>query len=61
MRMRPPTWLPWLGPALAAGAGALAGTFWLGGGFWTVLLAALICGFAPIVAYRVWKRLHHRG
>ena len=22
MKMRPPTWLPWLGPVLAAGAGA---------------------------------------
>ena len=61
MRMRPPTWLPWLGPVLAAGAGALAGEYWLGGGFWVVLFAALICGFAPIIGYQVWKRLHHRG
>ena len=49
MRLRPPTWLPWLGPVLAAGAGALAGEVWLGGGFWMVLIAALLCGFAPIV------------
>ena len=33
MKMRPPAWLPWLGPVLAAGAGALAGEYWLGGGF----------------------------
>ena len=61
MKMRPPMWLPWLGPVLAAGAGALAGELWLGGGFWTVLIAALIGGFAPIVGYRVWKHLHHRA
>lgn len=61
MQMRPPAWLPWLGPVLAAGAGALAGEFWLGGGFWTVLFTALICGFAPIIGYRIWKRLHHKG
>ena len=24
------------------------------------LQAALVCGFAPILGYRVWKRLHHR-
>jgi len=59
MRMRPPHWLPFLGPFLAAAAGALAGRL-LGGGFWTVLIAALVCGFAPIIGYRVWKRLHHR-
>ena len=47
MKMRPPHWLPWLGPLLAAGAGALAGEYWLGGGFWMVLIAALLCGFAP--------------
>ena len=55
MKMRPPSWLPWLGPVLAAGVGALAGEFWLGGGFWTVLAAALLCGFAPIIGYRIWK------
>ena len=60
MKMRPPHWLPWLGPLVAAGAGALAGEYCLGGGFWMVLLAALVCGFAPILGYRVWKRLHHR-
>jgi len=59
--VRPPHWLPWLGPLLAAGAGALAGEVWLGGGFWVVLMAALVCGFAPIVAYRIWKRMHHRS
>lgn len=60
MKMRPPMWMPWLGPWLAAAVGALVGRFGLGGGFWTVLIAALVCGFAPIVGYRVWKRLHHR-
>ena len=53
MKMRPPHWLPWLGPVLAAGAGALAGEYWLGGGFWMVLLAALVCCFSPILVYRV--------
>jgi 4-hydroxybenzoate polyprenyltransferase len=57
---RPPHWLPWLGPVVAAVVGAAVGEYWLGGGFWTVLAAALVCGFAPIVGYRVWKRLHHR-
>ena len=40
--------------------GALAGEYWLGGGFWMVLAAALVCGFAPILAHRLWRRLHHR-
>jgi len=56
----PPAWLPWLGPIVAALVGAGIGEYGLGGGFWTVLVAALIGGFAPIVGYRVWKRLHHR-
>ena len=60
MRFRPPHWLPWLGPLLAAGAGALAGEYWLGGGFWMVLAAALVCGFAPILGHRLWRRLHHK-
>ena len=59
-RRPPPMWLPWLGPLLAAGIGAAVGQYGLGGGFWTVLAAALVGGFAPIVAYRVWKRMHHR-
>ena len=55
-------WLPWLGPLLAAGVGAAVGEYGLGGGFWTVLVAALVCGFAPIVGYRVWKgRFQRRG
>jgi nitrate reductase NapE component len=33
---------------------------WLQMGFWPVLAGALIGGFIPIVAYRVWKRSHHR-
>jgi hypothetical protein len=57
---KPPSWLPFLGPVLAAGAGMLAGEFWLGGGFWMVFSAGMICGFAPIVIYRLWKRWHHR-
>ncbi|WP_372706668.1 hypothetical protein [Brevundimonas sp.] len=60
MRFGPPAWLPWLGPVVAAVVGALIGEYGLGGGFWTVLIAALIGGFLPIVAYRVWKRTHHR-
>ncbi|RZJ19588.1 MAG: hypothetical protein EON91_00670 [Brevundimonas sp.] len=60
MKMRPPHWLPWLGPVVAALVGAGIGEYGLGGGFWTVLLAALVCGFAPIVAYRLWKWSHHR-
>ena len=58
---RPPTWLPWLGPLLAAGIGAAVGRYGLGGDFWTVLAAALIGGFAPIVAYRLWVWRRHRG
>ncbi|MBA3049563.1 MAG: hypothetical protein KKE42_13740 [Alphaproteobacteria bacterium] len=59
---KPPAWLPWLGPLLAAGVGAAVGEYGLGGGFWTVLIAALVCGFAPIVGYRVWKwRAQRRG
>lgn len=57
---RPPAWLPWLGPLAAAGIGAAVGRWGLGGDFWTVLAAALLAGFAPIVAYRIWKWRHHR-
>ena len=54
MQMRPPSWLPWLGPALAGLAAGAVGT-WLNGGFWLCLFAALIIGFAPVVAYRIWQ------
>jgi len=59
-RFGPPAWLPWLGPVVAAVVGALIGKYGLGGGFWAVLTGALIGGFAPIVAYRLWKWTHHR-
>ena len=59
---RPPSWLPWLGPVLAAGIGAAVGEYGLGGGFWTVLIAALIGGFLPILGNALWKwRLLRRG
>ena len=58
---RPPSWLPWLGPWLAAAIGAAVGRYGLGGDFWTVLIAALVGGFAPIVAYRLWVWRRHRG
>jgi hypothetical protein len=41
-------------------AGALAGDVWLGGDFRVVLAAALVCGFAPILGYRLWKWRRHR-
>jgi hypothetical protein len=40
--------------------GAAVGEYGLGGGFWTVLIAALVGGFAPIIAYRLWKWSHHK-
>lgn len=60
MRKPPPHWLPWLGPILAAGAGGTLSYFWWRADFWSVLGVALVCGFAPIIAYRLWKRAHHR-
>jgi len=57
---RPPHWIPWLGPVAAVAAGVAVAKLWLGGGFWTTLIAALVCGFAPIIGYRVWKLLHHK-
>ena len=57
---RPPAWLPWLGPLLAAGVGAAVGRYGLGGGFWIVLAAALIGGFLPILANALWKWLERR-
>jgi len=57
---RPPAWLPWLGPLLAAGIGAAVGRYGLGGGFWIVLAAALIGGFLPILANALWKWLERR-
>lgn len=59
MRMRPPAWLPWLGPPLAGLGAGLAG-IWLQVGFWGALAAALVVGFAPIVGYGVWKWLNQR-
>lgn len=57
---KPPHWIPWLGPVAAVAAGVLVARFWLHGGLWTTLVAALICGFLPIIGYRVWKLLHHK-
>ncbi|CAN5400341.1 hypothetical protein BH10PSE2_BH10PSE2_13600 [soil metagenome] len=57
---KPPPWLPFLGPVVAAVAGALAGVYWLGGGFWTVFVTGIACGFVPIAVYRVWKWWRHR-
>jgi O-antigen/teichoic acid export membrane protein len=57
---KPPSWLPYLGPLLAAGVGAAVGRYGLDGGFWTVLIAALVAGFVPIIGYRLWKRAHHQ-
>ena len=58
---KPPSWLPWLGPGMAGIGAGLAGTL-LGADFWGSLLAALVCGFAPIVGYRVWVwRVRRRG
>lgn len=48
--------LPWLGPLLAAAVGAGVGRYGLGGGFWTVLIAALIGGFLPVIALALWRR-----
>ena len=59
-RFGPPGWLPWLGPLLAAGIGAAVGEYGLGGGFWTVLIAALVGGFLPILGNALWKWRHHR-
>jgi len=52
--------LPWLGPVLAAGIGAAVGEYGLGGGFWTVLAAALVGGFLPILANALWRWSHRR-
>lgn len=55
-RFGTPSWLPWLGPILAAGIGAAVGRFGLGGGFWVVLSAALVGGFAPVIGLWLWRR-----
>lgn len=57
---KPPSWLPFLGPVVAAVAGALAGVYWLDGSFWTVFVTGVACGFVPILIYRVWKWWRHR-
>ena len=57
---KPPAWLPWLGPWLAAAIGAAVGEYGLGGGFWTVLGAALVGGFLPILANALWRWSHRR-
>lgn len=59
-RLGPPGWLPWLGPLLAAGIGGAVGRYGFGGGFWTVLGAALIGGFLPILANALWRWSHRR-
>ena len=59
-RFGPPAWLPWLGPLLAAGIGAAGGEYGLGGGLWTVLIAALVGGFLPILGNALWKWRHQR-
>ena len=47
-------------PDEAGGGVGGAVAYWLGVGFWPTLAIALVCGFAPIIGYRLWKRLHHR-
>jgi len=59
MRLRPPSWLPFLGPVLGAGAAGGMG-YWLEIGFWPTLAVALVCGTSPISAYRLWKRRRPR-
>jgi len=49
--------LPWLGPLIAALVGAGVGRWGLGGGFWTVLVAALVGGFLPVIAPAIWRRM----
>ncbi len=56
--MRPPSWLPFLGPPVA---GVTAGV--LGRSepnVWLLILVATAVGFLPIIGYRLWKRWHHR-
>lgn len=48
--------LPWLGPLLAAGVGAGVGRYGLGGDFWSILIAALIGGFLPVIGLSLWRR-----
>jgi hypothetical protein len=60
MKIKPPPWLPYLGPPLAGLGAGLIGGMWLQAGFWPSLAIALVFGFAPIIGYRIWKRLHHR-
>lgn len=55
---KPPAWLPWLGPPLSGVTAGLAGRHI--DSFWVLLLAAVAAGFAPIIAYRLWKRAHHK-
>lgn len=56
----PPHWLPWLGPLLAAIVGGALGYFWWKADFWNVLIAALACGFLPILGNAIWKWSHRR-
>lgn len=56
----PPSWLPFLGPPLAGLAAGLGGR-WLELDFRGALIAALVVGFLPIIAYRVWKWRHQKG
>ena len=56
----PPSWLPWLGPPLAGLAAAGVVRLWPEAGFWPALAAALIVGFLPILAHRVWRARSHR-
>jgi hypothetical protein len=56
---KPPSWLPFLGPPLAGVGAGLAGSV-LGFGFWGALIAALVAGFIPIAAYRLWKWRYER-
>ncbi len=53
--------LPWLGPLIAAVVGAGVGRYGLNGGFWTVLAAALVGGFLPVVAREAWRRFGSRA
>lgn len=57
MSVQAPRWLPWLCPFTALLVGGLVGLRVMNGGFWTVLLIAMVGAALPLLTYRLFLRL----
>lgn len=61
MSFQEPRWLAWLCPVAAGLSAWLLGHYVFEGGFVTTAMAALVCGFMPLLACKLWKRFARKA